>query len=602
MRIVRGVRFALNAALTGVITVFGLSGNVAPITKPNSGLFSNSTSTNVAFCGTEVPLRCFGAVGDGVANDTVPIQAALTWAKTQGNVLLVAEWGAVYRITAMLDAEDCVGVMMGGRAGTGANSAAFRFEQAGAGLAISFKSSYSCGLQSCSVLFSNVAYTGGGVSFEHGLSGSDSGFPKLEDVGFYGVGPLNLHTCVTATPVINMTVRRCAFSRCGIGIAGGLGPVTIDNCIFTNCQIEPISGTGQTWRIVGSTFEPCTEGAVGQSRALVGVGIFGVEWSGNWCGDSTAASAGHWLDLDTSQGIDIGGGSHFQVDVAAADPAAIVLKGCEAVSVRNCVFLSLNAVHWTGGTSIALSDGPNYFTGTQFYTGTPPVGLESFDAIGYYLQRGNLAINNQNLGLNNGANNDISTTLGQFCVSAVTADFSISGFSRHRDGQFLFIVNQQPYEMTITHLAGSAAGNQIACPFAHDLKLPAPVAGSQVAVLLNYDAVGLVWRVIGYYGAPAALEIPAMGAAQAVDLGSYPIINGVLTANCVLTVTPPTVPGSGFWSITQGAGPFTFSVAGATCEGGIPPVPSVGAGDRDVYAWTFDGTNLTYSPFAMAAA
>jgi len=69
------------------------------------------------------------------------------------------------------------------------------------------------------------------------------------------------------------------------------------------------------------------------------------------------------------------------------------------------------------------------------------------------------------------------------------ASWSITGFTGGASGRMLYIYNVGAHELTLAHLTGSSAGNQIKCAIGADLVLM-----PEAAALLYYDLTDTVWR------------------------------------------------------------------------------------------------------------
>jgi trimeric autotransporter adhesin len=99
------------------------------------------------------------------------------------------------------------------------------------------------------------------------------------------------------------------------------------------------------------------------------------------------------------------------------------------------------------------------------------------------------------LALVNGVNNDV--VLGNysfFRVTGPTADFSVTGFTNGTDGRTLTIINATTQNMTVSHLTGSSAANQINTGGSAVVLLPNGVA------TLIYNSALTTWIVRGTNG------------------------------------------------------------------------------------------------------
>lgn len=88
---------SLYSSLTGVSPILGFSDQFVEVQQPfTATVVRTQHDKNTEF----VSVKDFGAVGDGITNDTIAIQRAANWFKTGSNRRLVFPAGGVYYITA----------------------------------------------------------------------------------------------------------------------------------------------------------------------------------------------------------------------------------------------------------------------------------------------------------------------------------------------------------------------------------------------------------------------------------------------------------------------------------------------------------------------
>lgn len=106
----------------------------------------------------------------------------------------------------------------------------------------------------------------------------------------------------------------------------------------------------------------------------------------------------------------------------------------------------------------------------------------------------NLAVKRANTTLVNGANADVPTNAGTFIrIAGPSAGFSVNSLANPVDGKIVFMHNTTAQNMTITHNSGGTAGNRINTPTGADL-----VSTGQAMAIFIYDAQSTIWNVMSW--------------------------------------------------------------------------------------------------------
>lgn len=273
----------------GGLTLYGIPGTAPSYTFPTSLLANVGTpSAGVAklltddarnlvlaqgsqffdVAGRVFNVRAFGAVGDGAANDTTAVQAAITAAGAAGGEVYFPP--GIYKVTDALT--------FGANArirGAGPNQSVITthalWAVAGAYL-LTFSASpgndyAQVSIQDLGLGLNNDAAFAGGISLAFGAIGrfrisnvvalngstrqinlSGPWFGVVEDTYCSGATGLYARVAPGANVAGALAVRCCSFSSCGTigldyaGTAGG--PLVVESCVFDQCGTAASAGTG----------------------------------------------------------------------------------------------------------------------------------------------------------------------------------------------------------------------------------------------------------------------------------------------------------------------------------------------------------------------
>lgn len=332
----------------------------------------------------------YGAKANGIADDTVAIQAAGDAARANGSKKgRVFFPDGIYNYTS-LDFNNSNNLMFEGtRNNFGSNplGAELRCVSDGAHR-INFTESIGVTLRNLALTYNNPAFGSYLVDFS-GTSSRNSAHIVLEGCSLFGRdGARSAYSLLLFDRANMITLRDCYLLNADRAVLGSLNnsnSVKMDGCHFIDINVSPIVDAGEAWSVLGCTFNSLYNlGAVGAAGAYshtpAGIYTKGMSWRGCWFGDIADPNTGTWIKFsgmgldfkgnhislaegatgieldDTSfQGIDIASNYLYKVGVGAAP-----------------VFLKITGA---GGGAIRL--GPNYNGAAgaiNEFTGTLPEG------------------------------------------------------------------------------------------------------------------------------------------------------------------------------------------------------------------------------------
>jgi len=318
----------------------------------------------------------FGAVGDGVADDTAAIQAAINALVAVGIGGRVNFPRGTYKLSSALDLSNTFGIGLIGDAGslnTAQGTAGVLFTWAGGagtGPLVNLTGAVATEIANICFYVSNDAFNGSIIATATGSLNPSA--IRIHDCGFLGDSASSVMAqAIACDTLLNSVIERCFF-RYGVLQINCTGSsnnaITVRNNWFqesTTCAINLSGATG--WVIENNVFETVAVGAIKQSGTVSGLVI-----SGNWIGDSTAAA----VSIDLSGHVTLG----CQITGNYMDGAlgGTCIKLSTSLGNTEGVVISGNRID-TGGTAIdsgrviGCSITGNMISGTTTYTGTEPM-------------------------------------------------------------------------------------------------------------------------------------------------------------------------------------------------------------------------------------
>jgi hypothetical protein len=356
----------------------------------------------------------YGAAGDGVADDTTAIQAAISALPTTGGTLYFPPGDYLFSSTLSFDGKRSVRLLGANGLSNGAQ-ATTRFVYSGAGTrAISARSTAGFTLDGIQVTYSNASFAGVLIDLSNS-SGTDTAGALISNAFISGAtGISGASSLVLLNKAINTTIQNVNFGRGDIAVKGRTtsgdysNVIRIRDCQFNGQTTTAIANAGQSWLIEGCTFEPIASGAAG-AYAVVG-GISGanvVKFDGCWFGD--ASSSGTWIAY-SGNGLNVTGnymsGGAIGISVVSTC-AGTDISGNQIKSMTTGVSFLGNS----SGTSIRGNDFESMTTGIAFAQTTTGAGVHG-NAFAITLTNAITLVGTSGSAVNITGNDILSTTNG----------------------------------------------------------------------------------------------------------------------------------------------------------------------------------------------
>ncbi len=334
-------------------------------------------------------VKAYLAAGDGVADDTAEVQAAIDALGTNGGTVFFPP--GTYNYTT-LDIGGKRGVTLaaaGSTTGGAAPAVTLACMTAGAGVGIDATST--AGFTLRGIRLQATALTGTVLDLR-GSGGSDTAFSLVEDCVFDATGAVSARVDLA----LEGTFRRCNFMNqtiavYGMEIAGNYSNIFLfDNCQFVNSDTIHVKSAGNNWTFLNCTFEQLSGGGPGAytyDSAVAGLsqGADGpLTFLGCWFGDA-GSSADAWITYRGNSLTVMG--CKFQLFAGGATGISLLggtgshLSGAGHVITGNN-FLQNTDVATTYGIKIDGGTFPNCaIFGNDFSRGTVEVS-NPMDALG----------------------------------------------------------------------------------------------------------------------------------------------------------------------------------------------------------------------------
>jgi hypothetical protein len=272
-------------------------------TPPFTGSVATSVGNKLA---QTVSVMDFGAVGDGVTDDTTAIQNALDYVKNIGGGEVYLPAGT-YKCDSQLTLTSANGVRILGASKNILRTGSTIINYTGTASPFITISGTSCGIENTNIFYTSVSFVGTLVKMTAYGSFLKDCFLSGENIKNTSLYLLDLDTVVDAE-IVNTFFGGSQYAIRGIA-DGGLtesNVVFLNKCTFNGQTVSCIRNLGQAWSIVNCTFQQISDltgSAISMHSACF---ARGTSISGCWFGDATAAGAWAWIEWQ-GQGLSVTG-------------------------------------------------------------------------------------------------------------------------------------------------------------------------------------------------------------------------------------------------------------------------------------------------------
>lgn len=316
-----------------------------------------------------VSVKDFGAVGDGVTDDTAAIAACLLAAKTNGTLRVFFPVGT-YNVSSPIVLNSYRGLTLYGEGypvGATVGKCTYLRYTGSSGNLLTLNSCAAMEIRNIWFGYSNASYAGDLVATNN-PSGLDTTNMTFVGCLFSGetLSQVNASSLLRLEKTINTQIERCQFQYAvrGVVFYGYCNIITFRSNMFLALGLKATyaySGSNNTFAFYDNTFEPTRNYTVCPAfDTVAGVVMIGFVFKGNWLGDVGSPGGGYWVNLDTARGVDISS-NHFATAGSGAGDYAIYLTSCLGVNISDNIFFdkAINFANASTGVVVA-----NNFFGT----------------------------------------------------------------------------------------------------------------------------------------------------------------------------------------------------------------------------------------------
>lgn len=323
-----------------------------------------------------VNVASFGAAGDGITNDAAAIQAAINAIPASGGTLYFPPGDYICGSGWTLTDRRSIRVLGAGNPTGGATAASMiRFTQTSGSRIIDARGAVGVTFEHLWILQAGAGFTGHVIDFSHSGTALDGSMCAVSHCFMDAVAsPASL---INLAQTHTMTVERCNLVHGVCAIMGGgaafANQIRVQGNIFQLQATAPIvsaQGTGgQTWTVIGNTFEPRADGAAAAIYATTD--LLGLVFVGNWTGDASAS--GTWISANALQGCHIGGnffasGAKGIVCTGAVNNSGNIISGNTFSGITTALDISA-ASTWQGDFALNF-----FYSVATPLVGTPTAG------------------------------------------------------------------------------------------------------------------------------------------------------------------------------------------------------------------------------------
>lgn len=326
--------------------------------------------------------QMFGALCNGVADDALPLQAALNALPSFGGNIRTPQGSTCMFSTTLTIPVPSV-TLEGDTVKNEKNALPSTWVYTGTGArAIDARDSFALNILGMKIVYSSVSsFTGSLIDLSATIPGTTiSGYPVIKD-SYLGpsTNRTGTATLINISQGVDVTVAHNYISHGAPAIQGAtvLGQNVrtniLNNTIVLNDTMA-ISGCGEAWRVEGNSFEPAANGTARAFSTTSLLPCNAMVWANNWFGDVTAIG-GTWVS-GWFNGLEFIG-NRMAGDIIGPSSNGLSLNTSTGVHIAGNNFDALaNAINCT--TAVAgLDITGNRFGGSFGSTVTTPLANSS---------------------------------------------------------------------------------------------------------------------------------------------------------------------------------------------------------------------------------
>lgn len=312
-----------------------------------------------------VNVKAFGAVGDGVTNDTSAIQAAISYVQSTdgGTVLFPA---GTYIVNSTLNVIKTLGIVLQGVSGFGSGSSIIMFTLSDSSTGIDARGSSGFEMHYIQVAYNSSTYSGTLVDLSF-LNTSFTLYSSITNSQFYqtnsATNTKSAYTLLYLDGVTGCMIENCTFKGAqnlilGSNPSNGFYPpdlVTFDHCVFTDWSHVAIYCPGNTFKFDTCWFDLKGSGApaIGNNNTVSCTNLTVINSSFSNCTASNPAIISFYYTYNInfySCDFDGGGQSNTNAFYLSANNFAWDIRSCSFSKMTNGIVLNFGTGFLDGAT------------------------------------------------------------------------------------------------------------------------------------------------------------------------------------------------------------------------------------------------------------